>query len=131
MNILHIILGVLMILGITYVFLGYKEGFTLSPGNYPCTSENPILVGDYPIKKNPQLSSNTYEKNAEMTPYTNMAAYEQSTNNVKNWVTPDDGSCSPAEFCGALYNKKVFETITSNMPNDNEGTRVNYYVSHD
>lgn len=103
MNILHIVLNLLLVLGILYVFVGYKEGFALKPAEFPCEVDNPILFGNYPLKQNPTLSNN-YEMNAKMNAYTDMSSYEQTTNNVKNWVTPDNGTCSPAEFCGALYN---------------------------
>lgn len=131
MNVLHIILSILLLLGMFYVYIGYKEGFTLKPGEYPNIDENPILVGDYPVKQNAQLSNNNSEINSKMDSYTPMSSYQQTTNNVKNWVTPDNGTCSPADFCGALYNKKVFNMISNKRPNDTNGIRVNYYISEE
>jgi hypothetical protein len=129
MNLIHVILTILLILGIVYVFIGYKEGFTLSPGKFPCEVENPILFGDYPVKDNARLTNNTYYINSKSKPYIPMSSFKQKTNNIKNWITPDNGSCSPAEFCGALYNKKFFDTIQNKAPNDELGVRVNYYIS--
>ena len=128
MNFLHIVLSILLVLAITYVYVGYKEGFSLQPGEFTCSVENPILFGDYPVKKDAQLSENSYEKNSQMESYTEMSSYAQETNNVQNWVTPDNGTCSPAEFCGALYNKKMFDIIKTSAPNDANGVRVNYYT---
>ena len=128
MNMLHLVLSGLLVLGVLYVYVGYKEGFSLKPSEFPCSVENPNLFGDYPVKQNPQLSTNSYQKNSQMDSYTEMSSYAQETNNVKNWTTPDNGNCSPAEFCGALYNKKIFNLVTSSAPNDAAGVRVNYYT---
>lgn len=129
MNLLHIVLSIALILAILYVFVGYTEGFALKPQEYPCGVDTVNLYGDYPVKTTPTLSQNSYSENSKMESYTEMSSYEQTTNNVQNWTTPDNGTCSPAEFCGALYNKKVFDLVKATPPNDSEGTRVNYYVS--
>ena len=128
MNILSLVLTILLVLGVLYTYVGYKEGFSLKPAEFPSSVENPNLFGDYPVKQNPQVSTNSYQTNSHMDSYTKMNSYSQETNNVKNWVTPDNGSCSPAEFCGTLYNKKVFNLIHSSAPNDADGVRVNYYT---
>ena len=128
MNVLHIILSILLILGIMYVYVGSQEGFSLKPAEFPCDMDNPILFGDYPVKKPVQLSKNSYKANSHMDSYTEMSSYDQETNNIKNWGTPDNGTCTPAEFCGFLYNQKMFDEVHSMAPNDNAGVRVNYYT---
>ena len=128
MNVLPLILCVLLVLGVLYTYIGYKEGFSLQPAEIPSFLENPNLFDVYPVKQNPQLSNNSYQNNSHMNSYTKLSSYEQKTNNIKNWVTPDNGNCSPAEFCGSLYNKKVVDLINSSPPNDADGVRVNYYT---
>lgn len=128
MNVLQIILSILLILGISYVYVGHQEGFSLRPAEFPCEIDNPLLFGNYPVKKQAQLSRNSYRANSHMESYTEMSSYEQNTNNKRNWATPDSGSCSPAEFCGFLYDQKTFDKVHSNAPNDNAGVRVNYYT---
>ena len=94
------------------------EGFTsLTPGIYPISEDAPILVGDYPLKKHMGVSTNTYAENSKQYPIFGFS-YGQYTNNVRYWATPDNGECSPAEFCGGLYdNKKMilrkYEVISS------------------
>ena len=128
MNVLRLILTILLVLGVLYTYVGYKEGFSLKPAEFPCSVENPNLFGDYPVRQNPQVSRNSYQINSQMDSYTDMSSYAQKTNNIRDWVTPDNGSCSPAEFCGSLYNKKIFNLTHPSPPNDANGVRVNYYT---
>ena len=128
MNILPVILCVLLVLGVLYTYIGYKEGFSLQPADFPSSVEHPILFENYPLKQNPQLSNNSYGDNSKMKSYTKMSSYEQKTNNKKNWVTPDNGTCIRADFCGTLYDNKNFDLINSSQPNDVDGVRVNFYT---
>jgi len=51
-------------------------------------------------------------------------------NNLRYWKTPNNGKCSPAEFCGAYYNEKQMPINTLLAPNPEWGKeRVNYYMS--
>lgn len=122
-------LGIFLLLALCYVSTGYSEGFSTNFGVFPCDVEHPLLYGDYPVKKNINISKNTYANNAKQNKYTKMSSYEQSTNNVKYWKTPNNGSCSPAEFCNALYDTKFMNLQKIAPPNDESGVRVNYYIN--
>lgn len=107
------------------------EGFVgLTPGTYPISEDVPLLH-EYPFKKNMGISKNTYADNSEYYPIFG-SSYEQHTNNVRYWSTPNNGLCSPAEFCGGLYdNKKMdIQKTPSSIPFSSPDIRVNYYGSH-
>jgi len=126
---LNISLFLLAILGITYIIGGYTEAF-ISGGNYPHSQDNPLLSNDYPVKSKPELSDYTSEKLSKEQPRTPMSSYAQETNNFKYWQNPNNGLCSPGDFCNSIYNNKKTTTIPSVYPpTDNGGIRVNYYNS--
>jgi len=107
------------------------EGFTnLTPGLFPTSVDVPLLH-EYPLKKNLGVSKNGYENNYSYYPVFG-SSYGQFTNNVKYWATPDNGECSPAEFCGGLYNDKKIDPVkTPNpIPFSSPKLRVNFYGSH-
>lgn len=55
--------------------------------------------------------------------------YSQTTNNLRYPPSPDDGGCTPALFCNALYKKIVVDNVAKWLPSvaDNGQVRVNYY----
>ena len=59
------------------------------------------------------------------------SSYKQQTNNKRYWSTPDNGTCSPAEFCGTPYsptNIKIDKVIPG-LPIGASGvTRVNWWA---
>ena len=128
MKLLQCVLILLAILGLYYVYNGYTESFInmVSYATFPQSTNETILVDDYPSKAPQKLSSKTYQENAKMNPITPMSSYEQTTNNFKHWKTPDNGYCTTAEFCDALYNEKKVVDPKIPQPNSYE-TRVNYY----
>ena len=76
----------------------------LEPGNFPVSDTQPLLYGDYKVKKNTNVTKNNdYNIWKEYPVYP--SSYKQETNNKQNWTTPDNGLCSPAEFCGTPYEK--------------------------
>jgi len=105
------------------------EGFVnLTPGNYPLSVDKPILH-DYPNKEHMGISTNSYEDNYNQSLI--HSTNNQGTNNIRYWQTPDNGNCSPADFCGGLYdNKKIEIPKTPNpIPFISSKIRVNYYGS--
>lgn len=110
----------------------FENMTNLTPGNFPVASTYPILYKDYPLKKKMGVSNNTYEENSKYYPIFGNS-YAQITNNVRYWETPNNGLCSPADFCGGLYkNKKdldIFQTPKP-IPFSSPKIRVNYYASH-
>lgn len=128
MNVLHTLLIIVGILGMYYVYNGYTEGFmnNVNYGIYPVSEDTTLVSDEYPEKKPQQLSKNSYEQNYSLQPKTLMSSYDQVTNNFKSWSSPDNGYCSPADFCNAMYDKKSVSTTSVPMPNDTD-IRVNYY----
>ena len=100
---LHYTLVALAILGMLYVYGSYTESF-VNMGEYPSSQTNPILIDDYPVKKSPQLSHVGSEQLYQEQPKSIMSSYAQVTNNKRYWSNPNDGTCSPADFCDSIYN---------------------------
>lgn len=127
-----LILALLFALISIPIVKGTYEGFSvLTPGTYPISVDVPILHEDYPLKKHMGVSQNTYEDNYPNYPVFG-SSYGQYTNNVRYWATPNNGLCSPAEFCGGLYNDKKIDIPKSpvGIPFSSPDIRVNYYGSH-
>jgi len=108
------------------------EGMNISllPGKYPISVDAPILVKDYPLKKPARLNYNTQNEWKNYPVFS--SSYAQRTNNVEYWPSPDNGMCSPMEFCGAMYNKKqlVIPGEPKPIPLNCPAIRVNYYASN-
>ena len=107
------------------------EGYAnLTPGDYPISDDVPLLH-EYPFKKNMGVSENTYEDNSTYYPVFG-SSYGQYTNNVRYWASPNNGQCSPAEFCDGLYDDKKIEVPEqpNEIPFSSPDIRVNYYGSH-
>ena len=80
-----------------------RESF-VTYGDYPNSVDLPLLNGVYPIKKDVKLSQEGRDKLYELYPI--HPANSPDINNVKEWKTPDNGNCSPAELCNAIYDIK-------------------------
>ena len=101
-----VIIGILLLCSINSSKL--PEGFEpINPGNVPCVSEQPILYGDYPVKKDPMVSNLGSQQLWKFYPTFPVGSYKQETNNIKYWSTPNNGTCSPAIFCGGLYSSDL------------------------
>jgi hypothetical protein len=119
------------------VFEGYKSYDLTTPGLFPRSVDKPIL-DDFPL-----IGKNTVSNDSAsdiwkdypvfgIGPYANGSAYKQLTNNIRYNRNPDNGICSRAEFCGALYHdKKHRSNIVNPLPPAEEGpgARVGYYRS--
>ncbi len=112
---------------------GKKEGYS----NYQLKE-----AGDYPRQVNePILDSfkhtgHKYASNDSSSgiwwyyPIFEVGSYEQITNNLRYRNNPDEGTCSRADMCGALYRRKKNKSnIARPLPEAEEGpgARVNYY----
>ena len=105
----------------------YENMNNLLPGQY--NKSGPILVKDYPIKKPMSLNTNTTNIWKEYPVF--RSSYKQQTNNIKYWSTPNNGICSPAEFCGSMYSKKniYIPPPLKPIPFTSDKIRVNYYAA--
>ena len=132
-----IIFNVILILA-TIVFSSYlvvffiksytNEPFTnLTPGNYPCTVDTIPLEGWYTAKKDANVSDKPiYQQYKDYPVY---SADSTENNNKRLWESPDNGKCTPSDFCGEFYEKQHVVEKGNVPPPTGNGKRVNYYDS--
>jgi hypothetical protein len=139
-NIFLIILVVFLVL----FFIGaikvyHTETFTsnmnnnnqLAPGDFPISDTQPLLYGDYTVKKNTNVTKNNdYNIWKQYPVYP--SSYKQETNNKRYWTTPDNGTCSPAEFCGTPYEQteQKKDIVSNPIPVDSKVTRINWWAAN-
>lgn len=107
--------------------LSTKEGMSnLSPGNYPDAETQLPLEPWYPANTPFHLSDLTYD--TQWKDYPTYPARSMKTNLIKYWDNPSNGTCAPAELCGAFYKKIVPGHFKhSDPPAWGSGIRVNFY----
>lgn len=112
-----------------------REGFALSPGSFPDASAHPLLHNDYPLITNDNVGVSNLSSTDLGSYYPVFdASYAQYTNNVRYWQTPNNGKCTPPEFCGTMYaNKPIKDLHIVPVPKpislNAEVRRVNFYGS--
>ena len=109
----------------------YKSDVLTVPGEFPKSVDKPIL-DDFPLINSKSVSSNNVSDIWKDYPVLNLASFKQITNNIRFNRNPDDGTCSRAEFCGALYHDvKHPSNVIKPLPPAEEGpgARVGYYRS--
>ena len=116
-----------------------REGFAadrVPSGEYQREVEEPLLYPVYPKKAGPEygvvLRENDSTNNSKLYPVAaNLSSYDQATNNVRDWVTPDNGSCKPAGMCGALYAPKAPAEykVPDPLPLNHPARRVGFYAA--
>jgi hypothetical protein len=85
-------------------------------------------IRHYKEKKKPGITD--HEAQDIYTNYPVFPADSSSNNNIRYWSRPTNGKCSPAEFCGSLYDTTRQEIPHPLQPQPWTGvTRVNYYAS--
>jgi len=102
------------------------ENFTNLKGSDP----NLLLTDSYKFTGNKRVNNTNASDIWWYYPIFTEGSYAQITNNLRYRRNPDDGECSRAEFCGALYksNKNPSNVIIPLPPvSDDDGIRVNYY----
>ena len=133
-----IILLLVIFLGISlapflkkYIVFESFSNFNLSsPGSYPSMDTLPLLTDSYPYTGRKTVSNENSSTNWWYFPIFTEGSYAQITNNLRYRRNPDDGECSRAEFCGALYKEKENKSnYIYPLPEAQTGVgaRVNYY----
>jgi hypothetical protein len=127
---LYCLLFCFSVLAIFFLYFNHRETF-IPHGIYPKSVTTPLLSGFFPLKRPGTLSHYTYESQSKLYPKWSVGNFKQETNNKKNWETPCNGTASPADTCGGLYNKiKVVEQECMPPPPQANCIRVNYFCSY-
>ena len=103
----------------------------LTPGKFPISDTEPLLYGSYNVKKNTNVTKNNdYNIWKQYPVYP--SSYKHETNNKRDWTTPDNGTCSPAEFCGTPYEKteQKKDIVSNPIPVDSKVTRINWWAAN-
>ena len=123
----------------TESFKNKKEHFTNytlggASGDYPCAQTNVLVQDTYPITGINSVSNESGSKMWWRYPIFEVGSFKQMTNNIRYPNNPDDGRCTAADFCYALYkDKKIGSNIVTPLPpvDANSGTRVGYFATDD
>ena len=124
-------IGLPLFMKIQYTIEGYSNySLAGAMGNFP-DAQTEVLVQDTypPIGKN-QISDDTANDIWWHYPTFEVGSYDQITNNIRYPNNPDNGTCTPASVCGALYHeKKTGNNYITPLPplNPDFGTRVGYF----
>jgi hypothetical protein len=100
-----------------------------TPGTYPVSVDKAILNTFPRIGKN-EVSKNNSSDIWKDYPVFSVSSYKQLTNNLLHVDNPDEGTCSRAEFCGAVYHdrkKQSNEIFPLPEAKEGPGARVGYY----
>ena len=113
-----------------------KDGFTLggTDGIYPCSQTDVLVQDTYPITGVNSVSDQSADKMWTKYPIFELGSSKQMTNNIRYPNNPDDGRCTPANFCYALYkDKDLGSNVVTPLPpvDTNSGTRVGYFATSD
>jgi hypothetical protein len=108
-----LLLFIILLFGVASSFLlmtkyvnGNLEGFKMFQnvlGDYPSSEEGGILKDVYPINDDKVIGDNTEHTIWKNYPIVEVGSYAQVTNNMRYQKSPDNGTCTPAEFCGSFY----------------------------
>lgn len=128
LNHLLITLLVIFIIGWCVFQWRLRESFT-NLGVFPKSVDDLILNPWYPKHKpEPELSFEPQWKQYKNYPV--FPARSNQTNNIKYWRQPNNGQCSPNNFCGKYYDDwKVELPCPPQCPGFDKDVRVNYYNS--
>jgi hypothetical protein len=109
----------------------YKSDVLSVPGEFPRSVNKPIL-DDFPLINSNSVSANNASDIWQDYPVFGVGSFQQITNNIRFNRNPDDGTCSRAEFCGALYHDVKHpsnEIKPLPVAEEGQGARVGYYRS--
>lgn len=115
--------------------LKMREKYTnLGSSKYPISENNVLLQNgnSYPITGKNGVSNRNASNIWWYKPDLPISSYKQLTNNLRYFKNPDIGTCSSAEFCGALYKDHNYgenEIHPMDPVQPHCGARVNYYYT--
>lgn len=106
------------------------DNFKYALGEYP-SSENGAILPDTMFPTGQRgVSTCTANMIWRNYPIFEVGSYDQETNNIRHPRNPDEGTCTPADFCGALYKNRPYRSnVVKPLPPvpEAEGARINYY----
>ena len=108
----------------------FKSQDITTPGDFPLTVTEPLIYDSYKYKGVNQVSNNGEKNIWWRYPIFTLPSFEQITNNLRYYNSPDNGKASRAEFSGALYKEKRNKpNIVKPLPPAQEGpgARVGYF----
>jgi len=85
------------------------------------------LHNSYKTKENPGVSG--YSSSDIISDYPMFPASSCQNNNIRYWRRPNNGTCSPADFCGGIYESTEQNIPPPVQPPSDKAVRVNYYDS--
>lgn len=105
-----------------------EEGFVpLLPGS---TSNTGHLLDYYPhLDPSGKLGDKGASQLWQEYPIFKVGSYDQTTNNIRYPVNPDDGQCRPESMCNVLYGDRV-TTVPEIEPPVAGKVRVNLYTTN-
>ena len=110
-----------------------NHNYDCTLGEYPKSLDGPILPNsDFPHSGSKTTSTCTAAMIWRNYPEFEVGSYAQETNNIRYPKNPDQGTCTPADFCGALYKNRPYKSnVVSPLPPVSDGSkpRINYYHS--
>jgi hypothetical protein len=133
--ILILAIGLPLFLKITESLKRRKDGFSnytldTAIGNFPDAQTEVLVQDTYPIIGKNTISNDTANDIWWHYPIFKLGSYAQITNNIRYPKNPDEGTCTPASMCGALYHdKKLGSNYVEPLPplNPTSGTRIGYF----
>jgi len=127
----NIILCLLILIVLCFCLNPIVKNIEGLEGVYPDSVEKPLL-NEYPLSSRRGVGNGGNANNNNNNPILSVSSYEQTTNNLRYTHNPDNGLCSPSEFCGSLYDniKTKSNEIYALPPVKKDGTRVGYFRSN-
>jgi len=111
-------------------FHNYKKKNLKNTSNDTFASENQAILDDYPLIGKNQVSNDSASSMWWHYPIFSLPSFKQHTNNLRYYNNPDEGTCTRAEFCGALYHSKpnkTNEVYPLPPATEGPGARVGYF----
>ena len=132
----NIVLGFLILFFILVIYrnrnrTGFESMYSSVPADTRTVYDTPLLADSFPVTGNTAVTNNTYENISHEYPKTEFGSMNQVTNNMRHVSSPDNGTCTPAEFCGALYAKKSVPSnekpVVPEQAEHGSGARVGFF----